>query len=60
MDLDHYYAIRIAQERTTHKPSKPTRVGNHRRPPIATLFRTAVAAISLPDRRFQPSTTPTR
>jgi hypothetical protein len=64
MDLDHYYATRIAQERTnhrlTHNHTNPTPPRTRRPRPITTRLRTALNIICLPNRRFQPATTPTR
>ena len=63
MDLDHYYATRIAQERTNHQPNhiptNLTRVRTSQRTPITAHLRTFATAIRRPNRRIQPSTIPT-
>jgi hypothetical protein len=60
MDLDHYYATHIAQERTNYQPTNPAWSPSRRHQPISTRLRAAINAIHLPNTPNHSAPTPAR
>jgi hypothetical protein len=60
MDLDHYYATRIARERTNHQPTSPAGTPTRQHQPMGARLRAALRAIHLPTTPRHSAPTPAR